>query len=700
MKKLLLAMIAILFITNLFTAQCQINWEQLNGPFGGSIQEISKNSNDDIFVIVNNNIYESSDLGLNWVKIPNKVFATSNIFQFDDIVFGLSTENTSSKNSIYVSTDNMKTWTKKSSGIENQFVNRIKQINNAFYACSDSGVFVSKNKGESWELAYKVKSTKNKWIFDIVVNSKGTIFLATMYGLFRSTDDGVTWVQMNKENAKMKSNIENTLLTDDDKIFVNTIDGMFKSFDDGDTWVQIGAGIIKSNLAFILNPKQGEIVVGKSWGGMYTSTDYGNTWQQINEIDVYNIIKTSDGKFLAATRKGVLFSNSLTDNWSTRNEGINELYLTCVYINKSTGIHKDEIIVGSLDGMIYKSTDLGKTYKQVHQMNNSRITAIIAGPNDYLYASSGWSGIARSKDFGETWENVNTGVDDTDITSLTVDKNGNIYAGAFSVIYKSINNGDSWTTCLSGNESVQCTSLQVNSKGTIFAGTMSYGVMKSTNGGAVWQQMATGLAVPISYISMNKKDEVFATTFEGHLYSSSNDGVKWDIVAQSEGITTMFFIDDNDVLSCVDQDHLVVGVHRSKDKGKHWSREDNGLQEQYVNSFDSNSQGVIFAASTSGLFKSSQPIVSVNDNIVNSANINIYPNPSSAKINIELPDIDLASCSLIITNSLGVELKRLSGSELLNKSLILDTENFTSGLYHCSIINNNQVSSKPFIIIR
>jgi ligand-binding sensor domain-containing protein len=283
---------------------------------------------------------------------------------------------------------------------------------------------------------------------------------------------------------------------------------------------------------------------------------------------------------------------------------------------------------------------------------------------------------------------------------LLVDNNGDIYAGSFSVIYKSNNNGDSWSTCFSQNTSIECMSLIINSEGTIFAGTMGYGVMKSINGGVTWMQMATGLAVPITYLSINKNNEVFATTSAGHLYSSTNDGVKWNLVKSNEGIMTMFFINDNDVLSSVDQDHQIVGVQRSKNKGLLWSAENKGLEDQYVYAFDANSQGIIYEASGRGLFQSSQPIVSVEEKINNLTIIKIYPNPANANIKIDLPDNDLASCSLIITNSLGVELKRLSGSEILNKSLIINTEGFTSGLYNCSLINNNKISTQPFVIMR
>ena len=425
MKKFSTLTIVLFFLINLSSAFCQLEWEQISGPYGGYVNKIIKGNENDIIAIASSFAYKSSNLGLSWNKIDNNTFNPLDYFFFDDMIFGISRSNENTKNYIYRSTDNMDSWTKKSDGFDNVYINSIRKKGTEYYACTDSGVYKSLDNGDSWNKEYFITSLQYNFIYDIVFTSQGTIFLATISGLYRSTDDGIIWTLMNPNNSNMLSNIENIYIDNDDKIYVNTPMGMFRSYDIGDTWIQIGEGIIQSNLGFIVEIQKGVILVGTNWDGMFISTDFGDTWKKANNYSALDIIITQDGKFFAATLEGVLYSEEVSGTWTLRNQGINEIAITSVFLNKSENSHKDEIIVGSERGSIYKSLDNGITWNYVYRFQGSSVSAIIAGRNEMLFASSIWGGVARSSDYGDTWEPVNSGLDDPDVRSLVAVEEGN-----------------------------------------------------------------------------------------------------------------------------------------------------------------------------------------------------------------------------------------------------------------------------------
>lgn len=674
MKKSTLLTIVIFLFISISSSFCQINWQQLEGPYGGWVNKITKGFGDDIIAIASK-AYKTTDKGLNWVLIENESFSPLEYFFHDGLVYGIAHGEQPGKNLIFISSDSMKTWTMKSVGIENQSIRKIMFKDNYLLALTDSGVYKSSNGGDNWSRHYYIQSLQYNMMYDIVYNSKGMIFLATVSGLYRSKDKGTTWELMNPTSTKMKGNVENIILDQDEKIFLNTTQGMFRSYDDGDTWKQIGSGIVDGNMGFILNPSKGKLIIGKTWGGILSSDDYGDSWKSISENSVRDLVITNDGKYMTPSRNGVLIADSLSGEWELRNKGINETTVSALYLDKSGNSYQDDIIVGTQSGTIYKSSDKGVNWTEVYQSEGSSITSIIEGKDNWLFASSVWGGVMRSSDFGNTWELAVNGLDDADVRSIAVDKDGNLFAGTFSVIYKSTNNGTNWNVCLSQTESIQCSTIVINSKNQIFAGTMVYGVLRSTNGGTNWTQMAYGMQLPVAYLAVNKADEVFAVSYNGHLYSSTNDGASWTNVCNNIGIVSMFFLGNDDMLAGVDQNHQVVGMLRSKNKGKDWAPEKSGLGELFVNTITANSEGVVYVGTGQGIFRSTQSIVSVDDNNenINFGDVNIFPNPATGDSRIQL--------SVKPGGFASVELYDLLG----NKVRTIATEYLEEGEYYYSL---------------
>ena len=91
---------------------------------------------------------------------------------------------------VYKSADKGETWTAVNNGLKTLDVDSV-QVNHkgVVFAGTDDGVFISRNKGESWS-----QTSLDKEVEIIAIDPIGTIFVGTKKnGLFVSFDDSATW---------------------------------------------------------------------------------------------------------------------------------------------------------------------------------------------------------------------------------------------------------------------------------------------------------------------------------------------------------------------------------------------------------------------------------------------------------------------------------------------------------------------------
>lgn len=178
-------------------------------------------------------------------------------------------------------------------------------------------------------------------------------------------------------------------------------DGVYKSTDAGKTWVNMGLRNSAHIGKIIVDPRNSNVVYvaahGPLWGpggerGLYKTTDGGKTWALILYIGEYTGINDIE--------------------MDPRNPDI--LYASA-HQRERRAFSK---INGGPESGLHKSTDAGKTWKKVtngfpSEGNIGRIGIALSKANpDILYAmvelspAEGRSSFLRSKDKGETWEEM------------------------------------------------------------------------------------------------------------------------------------------------------------------------------------------------------------------------------------------------------------------------------------------------------
>jgi hypothetical protein len=216
---------------------------------------------------------------------------------------GDSDNNASRGLGIFKSTDAGKTWKSLPSTLNDVF-NTIASIlitpdNSSIYAATTSGVYRSKNGGDTWE-----KVLASGKIFNIQLASDKTLYASTTNTIYKSTQGGDlnTWTTLTGVGTGW-TRTEIAVAPNDSKVLyaVGSINGVgtnvYRSGDAGATWQQKGQTLVHS---FCSNTATaGDFTNGQAWydlciavdptnannvwiGGldMLRSTDGGNTWTQ------------------------------------------------------------------------------------------------------------------------------------------------------------------------------------------------------------------------------------------------------------------------------------------------------------------------------------------------------------------------------------------------------------------------------------
>jgi photosystem II stability/assembly factor-like uncharacterized protein len=236
--------------------------------------------------------------------------------------------------------------------------------------------------------------------------------------------------------------------------------------------------------------------IGVNNGGVWKTTDAGRTWVPIFDDQPTGSIGT------------VAVAPSNPD---------------ILYIGSGEGLQRPDLSTG--DG-VYKSTDAGKTWKNMGLRDGQQIPAILIDPKDpdrvyvavlgHPYGPNAERGVFRSTDGGKTWEKV-----------LYRDENTGAVALAFDPV-------DSRTLYAALWDSRQGPWENSHWQG---AGS---GLYKSTDGGSTWRPLSNGLPTPDQTlgrigiaVSPSEPRRLYAMVDapqHGGVYRSDDAGENWRCV--------------------------------------------------------------------------------------------------------------------------------------------------------------------------
>ena len=613
-------------------------WNQVNGPFGGTITSIFKSSDGYWVTTTDNSGLSDSNLYL----VNSKTF----IWELKKTISG-------NMGGVVVNASN-----------SNQIAFYTEATSN-----SDSGVFVSKDGGKTWDEA-KIDGSQYSAIA-IGSQNTSTLYVAGRHfpngedceneededdctpeknsAIFISNDFGTSWIKSSSIPKGVFKEIELeegqeleeedidkvTVLyvspSDDDQIFVGTSNLLLKSNDRGSSWESLSDTFHRSDIkGLAIHPNNPNIIyariglytfsdcsdvdnddadyeesVSKYCPGIYKSTDGGESWKLLEEV-------TGDPS------EGGVYINEYNDS---------EIYSV---FGRETFVSKD----GGISSDVFLDT------KEHPIIPDVGVEIITFGESESEVFMAGLQGVYRTYDNGKTWIESNTGFVGSEVVDLVTSLDGTMYATTYNLgIFKSTDGGKNWVFASFGIKNWYGMQLATHPEDadTLFT-TTNGGVYKSTNAGKSWELIGGsdlcddedaggnchyhGIVVekeaPFKVLvgsggDQYAKEGVGLTGSEdnGESWRNSDDGFVRDVHVSKLVIdpnnNNVFYATTQGETEYTDKVGDGAGVFKSTDRGNNWTQINNGLNslETNVLAVDPNDSDVLYLGTDDdGIYKS------------------------------------------------------------------------------------------------
>ena len=590
-------------------------WNQVNGPFGGTITSIFK-SPDGYWV----------------TTTDNSGLSDSNLYLVDSKEFTWELKKTISGNmgGVVVNASN-----------PNQIAFYTEATSN-----SDSGVFVSKDGGKTWEES-EINGTQYSAIA-IGSQNTSTLYVAGRYfpngeecedeegeddctpeknsAIFISNDFGTSWtkstsipkgifeeIELEEGRELEEEDIDKVTVlyvspSDDDQIFVGTSNLLLKSNDRGNSWKSLSDTFHRSDIkGLAIHPNNPNIIYARI--GIYTFSDCSS-------------VDNDDPDYEETVSKycpGIYKSTNGGENWELLEEVTGDPSEGGVYINE----YNDSEIYSVFGRETFVSKDAGLTSdifldtKEHPVVPDVGVEIITFGENKSEVFMAGLQGVYRTYDNGKTWIETNTGFVGSEVVDLATALDGTMYATTYNLgIFKSTDGGKNWVFASFGIKNWYGMQLATHPEDpdTIFT-TTNGGVYKSTNAGKSWKLIGSselcddedvgggnchyhGIIIekeaPFKVLvgsggDQYAKEGVGLTGSEdsGESWRNSDDGFVRDVHVSKLIIdpnnNNVFYATTQGETEYTDKVGDGAGVFKSTDRGNNWFQINNGLNSLETN---------------------------------------------------------------------------------------------------------------------
>lgn len=503
-------------LTVLFYQNSTAQWAPTSGPEGGSLYEMAQ-INSTLFVsAVNGGVYKSNDNGVNWEPCSSGLPSSASVQDF--VEFNGNLYASVYGNGIYLSSDLGENWQPINSGIENlTFYNIAVQGDEIYAGNANGGVYYSSDNGTTW--TEKSSGVENEQIRAFAFLNSDVY--AGGIKLYRTSEQEGSWEEVSVPD--MGVNGLRSLYIANKVMYLSTSTYILVSKDSTKTWNKNTLGIATLNM-------------------------------HNNEDSVYMV--STNGHILSTKNDGTTWSFQF-------NSGINGSANDILAL-------EDKIVVSTNENL-YSSLDNGNSWT----LSSSGIKAVniqsFGRNSNYIFAGSGYNrGVFRSNDGGQTWENINQGLDKlndmTVNTFLTIEDH--VFIATGSALYKSINDGENWTLLFDPgvNKSVQAFDFD---KGLMAIGINGDGVYISEDTAKTWTKASTdGLKTDTSYGALKiVGDSIMIGTAVGEVFLTKDKGVQWNEISPGGNV---YNIDDIDF---IDGSFFITSyntVMKTNDLGDSW----------------------------------------------------------------------------------------------------------------------------------
>jgi len=660
-----------------------IDFEKIDGPYGGTIKKLLVASSGEIFAMGSNSgLYRSTDQGATW-EHSDQGLPTTVVYDVDELNNGMLFIATST--GIYMSTDRGASW----------------EVTTVTAACTHletmshgTALFqtdVLYRSTDGFNTATDVHPPVQTPVSALGSPITGILYTAMDQDIYKSTDDGLTWTFKQKLSIIGPTRFE---CASGYAIVANPGIWAYATSDFGETWTILDYSNVPSaglNLSTVNLLGDGSLFVTTQEGPSFTSTDRGATWTERASIyPVPDIQELPSGNYLAASLDGIYSSTNSGDDWTLSTKGIEEFEYTAF-----NGFD-DKLYTMRGDNPGMASYDDGHTWELLPFSAFGCIRRDAAGKAYVGSRYSYWTLDPDSINWHPNWVAGANNIFDIFVNPV----NGDIYLADLEGLFVSRDGGQSFKQTTHPVIPIvrYPTSINMTSDGTIFTASVGNGIHASSDNGATWTQVNPDGQ---RELVIDSQDNLYTIRSHDIVMKSTDGGSTWS--THNLGTNGLFLYE-----LAVDKGGNVflataTGLVWTSDGGTTWHDAGLKVPSRSIN-LDSDSR-LLLGTRSYGLYRSMQPTTSTDRPLQLASGIhlgNSYPNPASSTSTISFSLDRAAHADLRLYNISGEEVMHVHSGHTSpgSQRVTLDASSLPPGMYRYTLRTANGVAGRWMTVVR
>ncbi len=343
-------------------------------------------------------------------------------------------------------------------------------------------------------------------------------------GIYRSSDYGANWVLAN--SGLRTQGYAGQMLVANGRLLAATFDGLFQTTNNGVSWTPVFTRYPTFMNVRAIAATDNQLFVSASCGrwacdtvAIYRTTNQGTSWFQANTPFqyAYNFV-SRPGELYACTGSGIYLSTDNGVSWLSRSNGLPNYPVNDVAFHSATLVAAlGEYFAQGNYGGVFTSTDGGISWSAAGLSN--QFMRAVASSGNYILASAtnffASSGMYRTSNYGQTWEQVTSGLPSNVFVLSFLNRGDAVYAATSRGVYITTNSGSTWTAANLGFESGTAVYRLTQTASAILCVTTT-GIYVSTDEGMSWRRVNDGFrTLTQTYSLAVNSGQAFAGTSQG-----------------------------------------------------------------------------------------------------------------------------------------------------------------------------------------
>ncbi len=339
-------------------------------------------------------------------------------------------------------------------------------------------------------------------------------------------------------------------------------------------------------------------------------------------------------------------------------------------------------IVGDF-GIVLKSIDTGDTWQTIHLDSAYSFKSVFFTSNDIGYAAAG--DLYKTTDGGINW---------TQILTPTLNPISKVYfvndtlgfASESGILYKTINAGNTWVIALTGTFAF----IHFPSDSVGYFG----GSYKTTDGGQSFTPLTPWFSNSILEAIYFSNDTIgyMCGWYNSLLIKTIDGGLSWRNLDSMSSVSCFDVYFSNENMGYYIDNGGSTRIRTTTDGGTTWTTQLNATN--FLSEFFFTPSTGIAVGNLGTIYKTTNGGVGMEEFNVR-VNFDIYPNPTSYQITIDLKIQSVTKHNIEIYSVLG---QRMNSMETNKSKITLDISSLTKGIYFIVITDSNNKRMRKKII--